>query len=198
MGSMARVRVREKMKVELAREVYALFAERGLDNVTAQEAAKAAGVSRATFFRYFASKEDAVVTALRSMSVHLSEMVSSMEADPSGSLLELMRRSFEPSVLAAEQDPEDIRARIALVQSTPALRTQWRESQRDQQVALAQALAPFCSNLRLAQTSALLGLTLFDHALIRWFESVGESLREILDEAFDFASMIDEKWPASQ
>lgn len=198
MGSVVRERVREKMKTELAQQLYSVFAKRGLENVTAQQAAQAVGISRATFFRYFSSKEDAVVTALRSMNMHFSQMLESMVSNPSESLLELLRRSFEPTVLAAEGDPETMRAQIKLVKSTPALRATWQESRREQSSALAQALHPFCANPRLAETSALLALTLYDHALLRWVESDEHSLREILDEAFDFAAMIDDKWSTSK
>lgn len=194
MGNVVRDRVREKMKAELAQQAYAVFAERGMENVTAQQAAQAIGISRATFFRYFSSKEDAVVTALRSMNVHFSGMVASMSSVSGESLLELLRRSFEATVVAAEQDPQSMRDRIELVWSTPALRSSWQESRREQQMSLAQALSPFCANYRLAETSALLALTLFDHALVRWLDSPQRTLREVLDEAFDFAAMIDDKW----
>jgi len=196
MGSVVRDRVREKMKTELAQQVYAVFAERGLENVTAQQAAQAVGISRATFFRYFSSKEDAVVTALRSMNMHFSQMLESMASNPSESLLELLRRSFEPTVVAADQDPGTMRSRVQLVWSTPALRASWQDSRREQQAALAHALHPFCANPRVADTSALLALTLYDHALVRWIESQDETLREILDEVFDFAAMIDDRWTA--
>lgn len=197
MGSEVRDRVREKMKIELAQQVYTVFAERGLENVTAQQAAQAVGISRATFFRYFSSKEDAVVTALRSMNLHFSQMIQSMSSSPSDSLLELLRLGFEPTVLAAEQEPVSMRERVELVWSTPALRASWQESRREQQTELATALSAFCANYRLAETSALLALTLFDHALVRWIETPDGSLRAILDEAFDFASMIDDRWSVS-
>lgn len=194
MGSVVRDRVREKMKVELAEQAYAVFAERGVENVTVQQAAQAAGISRATFFRYFSSKEDAVVTALRSMTGHFSDVASSMSSQPGESLLELLRRSFEPAVAFAEQDPATMISRIELIRSTSALRASWQESLREQQAALAQALSPFCANQRLAETAALLGLSLYDHALDRWVGATGSTLREILDEAFDFAAMIDDNW----
>ena len=194
MGSVVRDRVREKMKVELAEQAYAVFAERGVENVTVQQAAQAAGISRATFFRYFSSKEDAVVTALRSMTGHFADMARSMTSQPGESLLELLRRSFEPAVAFAEQDPVTMISRIELIRSTPALRASWQESLREQQAALAQALSPFCANQRLAETAALLGLSLYGHALDRWVGTTGSTLREILDEAFDFATMIDDNW----
>lgn len=85
-------------------------------------------------------------------------------------------------------------SRIELSRSTSALRASWQESLREQQAALAQALSPFCANQRLAETAALLGLSLYDHALDRWVGATGSTLREILDEAFDFAAMIDDNW----
>lgn len=194
MGSAVRDRVREKMKAELAEQVYAVFAERGMDSVTAQQAAQAVGISRATFFRYFSSKEDAVVAALRSMSVHLSDIASTMSSHPGESLLEILRRSFEPAVISAERNPQSMRGHIELVWSTAALRASWQESRREQQAAMAQSLWPFCASYRQAETSALLGLSLYDHALARWIDLPDGSLREVLDEAFDFAAMIDDKW----
>ncbi|MGP9033125.1 TetR family transcriptional regulator [Glutamicibacter mysorens] len=194
MGSVVRDRVREKMKVELAEQAYAVFAERGVENVTVQQAAQAAGISRATFFRYFSSKEDAVVTALSSTTGHFSDVATSMSSQPGESLLELLRRSFESAVEFAEKDPATMISRIELLRSTPALRASWQESLREQQVALAQALSPFCANQRLAETAALLGLSLYDHALDRWVGDTGSTLREILDEVFDFAAMIDDNW----
>ncbi|WP_423299376.1 TetR family transcriptional regulator [Glutamicibacter nicotianae] len=197
MGSVVRDRVREKMKAELAERAYAVFAERGVESVTVQQAAQAIGISRATFFRYFSSKEDAVVTALRSTTGHFSDVATSMSSQPGESLLELLRRSFESAVEFAEKDPATMISRIELIRSTPALRASWQESLREQQVTLAQALSPFCANQRLAETAALLGLSLYDHALDRWvgnIGSTGSTLREILDEAFDFAAMIDDNW----
>ena len=194
MGSMVRDRVREKMKAELAEQAYAVFAERGVESITVQQAAQAIGISRATFFRYFSSKEEAVVTALSSTTGHFSDVATSMSSQPGESLLELLRRSFESAVEFAEKDPATMISRIELLRSTPALRASWQESLREQQVALAQALSPFCANQRLAETAALLGLSLYDHALDRWVGDTGSTLREILDEVFDFAAMIDDNW----
>lgn len=194
---MVRDRVREKMKAELAEQAYAVFAERGVESITVQQAAQAIGISRATFFRYFSSKEEAVVTALSSTTGHFSDVATSMSSQPGESLLELLRRSFESAVEFAEKDPATMISRIELIRSTPALRASWQESLREQQVTLAQALSPFCANQRLAETAALLGLSLYDHALDRWVGSTGSTgstLREILDEAFDFAAMIDDNW----
>ncbi|MCW4466356.1 TetR family transcriptional regulator [Glutamicibacter sp. MNS18] len=195
MANIVRDRVREKIKIELAEQVYPLFVREGLRNVTSERAARAAGVSKATFFRYFASKEDAVLTALRSQGSRLTEVFSGLESLPGESLLELLRRSFEFPLSAAEHDPEAALRGIRLVWDSPSLRAGWAELRRQQQDELVRALLPFCANVRLAQTAVVIALTLLDHALERWAEYPDESLRAILDEAFDYASAIDNSWP---
>ncbi|MFJ2620396.1 TetR family transcriptional regulator [Glutamicibacter sp. NPDC087344] len=191
-------RVRAKMKVELAERLYNLFVERGLENVTAEQAARAVGISRATFFRYFASKEDAVVTALRSFSAQISQLPDDLASRPGESLLEVLRRSFDSTVQSAEQEPELLRQRIRFIWENPNLRARWLNSRLEQQAELAQALAPFCENARQLDTSALIALALYDRCLVRWLESPAESLRELLDEAFDHAAMIDASWSSTR
>lgn len=186
-----RDRVREKMRVELAEQMYPLFADEGVDNVTAEQAAREAGISRATFFRYFASKEDAVTTAIRSLGPDFADVLSSLESRPGESLLELLRRCFESSVKSAERSPEEARIRARTVLATPALRSSWAARRQEQQTGLAQALCAHCPNPRLADTAAVIALALYDHALARWLETPDQRLRDLLDEAFDYAVLLD-------
>lgn len=198
MANIMRDRVREKMKLELAEQVYPLFVREGLHNVTSEKAARAAGVSKATFFRYFTSKEDAVLTALRSQGSPLADVFSDLESLPGESLLELLRRSFEFPISAAERDPEAALCGMRLVWDSPSLRAGWAELRRQQQDELVRALLPFCANARMAQTAVVIALTLFDHTLERWAEHPDESLRAILDEVFDYASAIDVPWSSGR
>jgi AcrR family transcriptional regulator len=57
----SRARRREAETLRIVKVALALFLERGLDEVTADEIAEAAAISRRTFFRYFPSKDDVLV-----------------------------------------------------------------------------------------------------------------------------------------
>ena len=54
-------RKQELVREELSRAAWALFRKEGYEATTVTEIARKAGVSRRTFFRYYASKEDVVV-----------------------------------------------------------------------------------------------------------------------------------------
>jgi mycofactocin system transcriptional regulator len=53
-------RPREEIRTRVERAALDLFTHRGFENVTTDEVADSAGISRRTFFRYYATKADAV------------------------------------------------------------------------------------------------------------------------------------------
>ena len=61
---------------EIAEIAFHLFAEKGFEQTTAAAAAQAAGISRASFFRYFGSKEEAVFAAQEAIGVEIAEAVA--------------------------------------------------------------------------------------------------------------------------
>ncbi|MBS1892439.1 MAG: TetR family transcriptional regulator, partial [Actinobacteria bacterium] len=67
---------RESLRAEIAEVAFRVFAERGFDQVTATEVAAAAGISRASFFRYFDSKEDAVFVVQEEVGVDVAEALA--------------------------------------------------------------------------------------------------------------------------
>ncbi|MEU1198818.1 helix-turn-helix domain-containing protein [Streptomyces sp. NPDC005813] len=120
--------LRERKKIQTAKRIYriavALFVERGFDNVSVQEVADAAEVSKMTVFNYFGSKEDLV---FRPMEEHFGDAARAVrERHPGESAVDAVRRQFlemvetrDPAVgLHAEPFAGQVRR---LVMETPVL-----------------------------------------------------------------------------
>ncbi|MGE6735029.1 TetR family transcriptional regulator, partial [Streptomyces sp. NPDC059900] len=76
-------RKRQLVSSELTEAALQLLARKGFDAVTIDEIVTTAGVSRRTFFRYFASKEDVVVQFLADMGVGIhAELAARPEGEP--------------------------------------------------------------------------------------------------------------------
>ncbi len=177
---------RESVRAEIAELAFNVFAERGFDAVTATEVAAAAGISRATFFRYFDSKEDAVFVAQEEMGVKIAD---ELRERPDGEdAWTALRQAFAPAIAAYQHSPSHALARLRLIRCTPNLRVhqlerlaQWRELIG---AALADRVGLDATDIKV---EALVGAALgaLNAASSRWAESDGaEDLIELLDEAF--------------
>jgi AcrR family transcriptional regulator len=181
-----RGKARQNLRSEIAQVAFNVFAERGFDNVTATEVAKAAGVSRASFFRYFESKEDAVFVAQEEMGV---EIAAALRRRPTGEdAWTALRRSFDAAITTYQRSPSDALARLRLIRCTPNLRAHQLERLAQWKEVIGTALA---ARLGLDEhdikAEALVGAALgaLDAASTRWAESDGDTdLIELLDEAF--------------
>lgn len=95
-----------------------LFAEQGFDATSVEQIAKAAGVSRSTFFRQFGGKDDVVFADHEQLLARLRTYLSEAQGDPwsvvtDGAMLVFKHFSAEPDVA---------RRRYELVRQIPALR----------------------------------------------------------------------------
>ena len=106
-------------RAELEQQALALFTERGFEATTVDDIAAAAGIGRRTFFRYFASKNDAVWGDFDQGLVDLRARLAT--ADAAQPLLDALREA----VLAFNRfDATEVswhRSRMALILTVPAL-----------------------------------------------------------------------------
>src|SRR3974390_889971 len=72
-GPTLRERNKARARAEIADAALRLFFDRGFEGVTVDEIVSAAGVSRRTFFRYFETKEDALLADYPELNARLSE-----------------------------------------------------------------------------------------------------------------------------
>jgi AcrR family transcriptional regulator len=122
-GERPRSGLRERRKrltaAELEAAAYRLFGERGFDNVTVDDIAAEADVSRRTFFRYFASKEDVL---LADHFVQLARLREAMAARPPDEpIVTALRNALLSLTSDFEERKEMIITRGRLMRDTPSL-----------------------------------------------------------------------------
>jgi AcrR family transcriptional regulator len=116
--------LRERKKLKTRRAIRAaafrLFAEQGYDGTTVDQIADAAEVSPSTFFRYFPTKEDLVVT-----DDYDPVMEAALRARPAGEpLLVAVREAILPALRAvSEAEHEGMLLRMRLVRENPVIRS---------------------------------------------------------------------------
>src|SRR6266536_2811056 len=76
-----RERTRRAVRGELAQLAVSLFVEKGYDETTIDDLAAAAGMSKRTFFRYFASKEELVMGKYEFFGQQLAEDLAARPVD---------------------------------------------------------------------------------------------------------------------
>ena len=178
---------RAAVRAELAEVAFDLVSREGFDNVTIQDLAEAAGVSRSTFLRYFGSKEDAVLDVVDARGGRFADALRARPAAEDD--WTAIRRALDTVIEPYRQDPARALAMTRLVMGTPALWARQMERQHGWHPALAEALAgrtdpprPMTVALSVRAAAALACLNI---ALGHWIASDGQlNLVALLDEAF--------------
>ncbi|MFF0630797.1 TetR family transcriptional regulator [Streptomyces sp. NPDC004296] len=180
-------RKRQLVADELSEAALQLLASKGFDAVTIDEIAATAGVSKRTFFRYFASKEDVVVQFLADMGtgMHAALAARPSEERPSAALQHTV---WVPMAACADHSDRALRV-VQLILRTPALRARFLERQdqwRDDLAAeLAQRLGLDPDTDLYPRLAAGMALTAFDAVLQWWSGSDGaKDPAELTDRAF--------------
>ncbi|MET9604219.1 TetR family transcriptional regulator [Streptomyces sp. NPDC006512] len=161
---------------ELTEAALQLLALKGFDVVTIDEIATTAGVSKRTFFRYFASKEDVVVQFLADMGAGIT---AELAARPPRELPSVALRHAVSVPLGACGDHSDRALPVVrLILRTPALLARFLERQAEWRDGLTVELA---RRLELdpeadlyPRLAAGMALTAFDAVLHRWSSGDGD------------------------
>jgi AcrR family transcriptional regulator len=164
-----------------------LFLRRGFDSVTVDDVARAAGVSPATFYRHFTTKEEVVVSyggqhalALRRAAVSLGREVPPRERLPRVLVAFAGWLETQQDVLALQRD---------LVAGQPALVERTLVVQRQLEVELAAVLAGLAGGQEPdtgTTVAAAVGIAVLRVSVCSWqggaATSVGEAMQRSLAE----------------
>ena len=166
---------------------FCLFRDRGFERTTVDDIALEAGVSRTTFFRYFATKEAVLFDRPREVGEVFRRWIAERPRSENpfeafeGALLALARETRESDLARESLELEE------LLERNPALRKRHAEHVQEQVALVAQALAdrdgrPVDAEHRLA---AGLGLIVSELVREQWHESRGRTDPEaLLEEHF--------------
>jgi AcrR family transcriptional regulator len=165
-----RERTRRAVRAELMEIAVDLFLTQGFEETTVEQIAAAAGLSRRSYFRYFASKDDVFVEVISTLG---QDVAAALSARPAVELpWEALRRSFDP-LLAMMEDDERMRTVTRMLLEDPALQSSHRYKQDSWQAAMATALEPRLAHdgpdarLR-AEALAGAALSCLTTAQVRW------------------------------
>ncbi|WP_443064718.1 TetR/AcrR family transcriptional regulator [Streptomyces sp. NBC_00588] len=129
-------------RMEIARAAAGLFVRQGLRATRAEDIAQAAGVAPRTFYRYFASKEEAVAPLYAAGAERWTEAVAAAPADlPLPQALEhAVRHTLTPGAGVSAASWELVRTLIRLTDTSPALGKVWAEVCHASETRLAKVL----------------------------------------------------------
>ncbi len=115
-----RERMRDTIRTELTQAALASVREVGFAATTASQIAAAVGVSERTFFRYFATKEDAVLQPVEDLGPSIAAALR--DRPDHESPLEARRNAFDLAIEAVAQAPDAMATVMRLNRTEPALR----------------------------------------------------------------------------
>ncbi|MFU8872818.1 TetR family transcriptional regulator [Micromonospora sp. SL4-19] len=181
---------RAAVRAELAHVAFDLFRQEGFDQVTVNDIAAAAGVSRSTFLRYFSSKEEAVLGAFDAQGEQVADALRARPADEDD--WTALRRALDLLTQHYHQDPHGTLAMARLVHGTPALCARQLRKQSVWRPLLAAALAARhggrssrSEGLRHAVLAAA-AIDCLNVAVDTWTSSDGKlDLKTLVDDAFN-------------
>ena len=178
---------REATRARIERAALDLFTRRGFEGVTIDEVADVAGISRRTYFRYFATKADAV---WGDFSAHVERLAGLLRDSGSGQTV--LASICDAYVEVNDYAPRDLpllRQRMQLILTEPALlaHSQVRYAAVDrvvaEYVALRTGTEPGELLARLVATSTRAAATTAFEAWLTYPEfSLDKALRTAFDE----------------
>ena len=183
--------LRERKKAKTRRAIQdaavRLTTEQGFDNTTVDQIAEAAEISPSTFFRYFPTKEDAVL----SDDYDPLFVAAIAEARSAGNPIAAIRQAMRSVSDVLDRDRAQIHQRTKLILTTPTLRVRLADGMLETERLIRDAYAEQAGRGIDTDSEALLGAAMgvLTVVMTRWTEgSPHDDIIGMLDHAL---SLID-------
>ena len=174
---------RNAVRDEVVCAAWELFAEHGFEATTVDQIAAAAGMSRRTFFRYFAGKDELILDKLLEVGDRLADALAARPADEAA--WPALRAAFDVVVTAQDQSPEPSRRLGRLLRDEPGTSGTMEERRRRWTDTLGPLVAERLPERRLAAGRAVAGAALacYDAATDAWIDAPDTRFATHLDLA---------------
>ncbi|MEU6997775.1 TetR family transcriptional regulator [Nonomuraea sp. NPDC046570] len=180
-----RERTRQAMRTELAELALRMFLDRGFDETTVDDIARAAGMSKRTFFRYFPAKEDVLFGGADDLAAQVADEIRARPAgEDAWECLRVVLGRWERRIHASNEELANLR----LIESTPSLQARMQQKRNQLRGQVADALRErsgagldaFTADLLTSAAGAVL-----DAVSREWLRSGGAADRAaLIDHAF--------------
>ncbi len=152
-----------------------LYLERGFEKVSVAEISERAGLTRRTFFRYFADKREVLFAGAEQLPIALAAAVREADSDlaPFDAALDALRSVGIAVVERVEH--EHSRARRAVIRSSPELQERERTKLAASTSALAEALHERGTTPDTSAFVARIAVAVFETAFARWIDRDGRA-----------------------
>jgi AcrR family transcriptional regulator len=168
----------------LIKAAITLFEEQGYDETTVAQIAEAAGLTKRTFFRYFADKREVLFNSANELTERWVDGIAAVSPD-AGPMASVSAGLDEVAELFADRHPF-ARMRAHIIAANPEL--QERELIKLQSLAgsIAAALRERGVSANAAILAAQAGVTVFHVAFALWVEQDDPTtFRRLMDELLD-------------
>jgi AcrR family transcriptional regulator len=178
-----KARKQQVVRAALSAAAEELFLARGFEEVTVEQIAQTAGVSRRTFFRYYESKEDVMVERSDRLGEQLlSELAARPLNEPP---LLAIRNALVPALEAGLAERDLVRYVIRLLRETSALRRAMMERRNRLEERIAALMARRLGAARSDNTPMLLAFVtraLHDTAFNAWYDHETDDIASLVDD----------------
>lgn len=185
MATSLQVRKQELVRDAIYDAAIDLFAEKGFEEVTVEEVAQAAGVSRRSFFRYFATKDDLLAGSVVTYGTILTQAIN--EAPSSWSAFEVVREAVLAGARYVADEPRTRRI-IKIAARSDSARRAYHSRLTELEDSLADAYARRLKGVskdelkpRLLASTTLL---IINKAIYAWFKGEYQDLHAAAKHVF--------------